>query len=95
MKKINVLGNNVILKGETEKTIIIIEDKKNDSKKLKKLTVFSIGNEVKNVKEGQEVRVNPRLFSEIDRSINPFEKEYTSETDFYIVVKESEIIGYF
>lgn len=94
MKQLKLLGKNIVLKGFTKKSPIITSAKEM-SYRLEKFEVFLIGDEVEKVKVGQEVKISPKLLKEIERSINPFQKESSNEDEFYMTVKEDEIIGYF
>jgi len=95
MKTLKPINDNIILKGTTKKSSIITPEAKELSYKLEKLEVFLIGDEVKKVKVGQEVKISPNILREIHRSINPFQKELKGDQEFYISVTENEIIGYF
>jgi len=97
MKTIKPLKDNVIIRGAIKQGGIIIPGEKTDSLTIEKIEVFKFGEDVKNLKEGQRIIVNPRVFSETERVVDPFDEKGKVKTneEFYLVIKESEIIGTF
>jgi hypothetical protein len=99
MKLIKVLGDNVIIKGTTKKSVIIVDNKNTENKKLESLTVLAVGGDVKSVKVGDNVRIPRNILFQTERIVNPFQieldKEHGKDNEFFINVKEDEIIGHY
>ena len=96
MKQLQIiepLGDNVVLKGTIENSLITVDDK--EQRKIEKVEVFRNGPDVTKVKEGAEVFVSPIVFSEVARIVDPFRprESFDTKSEFYMVVKENEIIG--
>ena len=97
---IKPLFKNVILRGELEKTKLIIADDKPNKHRILSLAVFLKSDEVKTVEIGDEVRIIPEILGGRigNRFINPFAttgENYKSNNEFYILVNEEEIVGKF
>lgn len=88
-----LLENNVLIKGTIKNTGIVLPETQKDQRTIDKLEVYALGKEVKNVKVGDDVMLPLVVMSEKSRFINPFKDKKPEEGEFYLVVKENEIIG--
>lgn len=100
MKTIKLFGKNIVLRGEVEDSPIILTDEAKDKRKIKEIKVFLVGDEVKKVKVGDDVRVDSSylLVAHQGKQINPFasnEVKYKKDNEFYILCDENDIVGKF
>ena len=97
---IKLFGKNIIIKGQLDTGNIILTDESKKSVRIKEMKVFLIGDDVEKLEIGDEVRLDggAMMMASQTKQINPFlynGSDYKKEDEFYILLKEEEIIGKF
>jgi hypothetical protein len=96
MRTITLLGDNIIVRGIIKKSLIKLSNDSKDKATIERMEVFKVGPDAK-IEEGVEIRINPRVLTETERVIDPYDKkgQVKLEEEFFIVCKPEEIIGIF
>ena len=97
---IKLFGKNIIVRGEIDESNIVLSEEAKKTARIKDLKVFLIGDEVEKLEVGDEIRVDggTMLMASQGKQVNPFQyngSDYKTEDEFYILLKEEEIIGKF
>lgn len=96
-KTIKPIGDFLVVRGEIEKSAIVLADDKKNMHRLKSFTVFKVGEKVETLKEGDEITVSSNMISDTSRIITAIKdennKEVKGENEFYMVLKEEDVIG--
>lgn len=93
MPKLKPLGKNIILKGVTKKSSIILAGDNAAKYQLDHLEVTAVGDEVTKVKTGDQVEIALMVFQDKSRFIRPDKDKPLKDGEVYLVVEEGEIIG--
>ena len=95
-KKLIPLGGNVIVKCHTKKSPIVLADDPtgaNRNIQLEKSFIYSVGSDVKNLAEGDEVALNPDVFRIVGAGINPHPDKEKEENVGYLMFDQKYVTG--